>query len=608
MEKLLMRLSRFLRYNLHWQPNAFQSVVYYRPFSPTACQIKEDQMSAIQSNLSSTGFDYVVAVTQDSINATLEQYLYYSGLPEVVLCYVYDTNNNPTPIDFTKFVASAKSTDPFTVPNSTPSTDQRVQNLNNANFAFAIKAKLGLPPGVPPKNLPPIVVLKPGQSNVTYTLMFAEFVATELQFGPRGSVTWFNEAQPSGTAWTFTGAIDLDLQAASFEKLPASVQTVLKGLQNQGKTFSIQQLYYDLNSSDLEQGFTFNNLPSNSALSTFMTADFINTYWKALGGASVLGYGANQTSATSPQSLAVTNLNFFTPGAVGNQGAPLTLNYLCATNNDPLPATTHAGFGWNWIEPGEISQYNGVAALNRNTLARFYAQQLRGYVQSNCYSPAGKIRVWLSGALDTTVNYQWGLTAGQTPSVTFPPAGAVVLTYSWSSPVVGDQAGLNGDMGKLQMSSSFNLSVSFQSNATVVIVQHLVININVSYLATSDGGNVVDKQITDTYAIGVDGSGEIVATLQSSVPVDHSVTPSANGFLNFWANVEQISNSVTQWAQSIFGTRVTDIPASAIRNFVFPGGNTFAFANVQFSNNQDLVSHITYADQAAPRLAKAQNR
>jgi hypothetical protein len=549
-------------------------------------------MSKNQSNLSSTGFDYVVAVTQDSINGTLEQYL-YGGLKEAILCYVYDNNNNPTPIDYATLVANAKNTDPFALPDGTASSDPRVQNLNNAGFAFAIKAKLGLPPGVAPANLPPIVVLKAGQSNVKYTLMFSEFVATELLFGPRGSVTWFNQSQPSGTPWTFTGAVDLNFQDAAFESLSEAAQNRLKD-RGDPNMFSIQQLYYDLNSSDLEQGFQFNNLPPNSTLDAFMTADFVNTYWKALGGKSVLGYGANQRSATPPSSLAVTDLNFFTPDAVGGEGAPLTLNYLCATNNDTLPDTTHAGFGWNWIEPGEASQFDGVAALNRNTFAKYYDGQLRGYAENNCYSPKGDIRVWLSGTFDQDVNFQAGLTPGQTPGVSFPESGAAVLTYSYDSTEYSDDAGLHGDMGEVKMRSYFNLSVSFQGN-TIVIVQHLVIWLYARLLATHDSGNVVDKQITDTYAIGIDDKGQIVAALQSSATDDNSVKPSANGFLNFWANVDSLSNQIADWAQSCFATRLTDIPASAVQDFVFPGGATFVFADATFSDNQDLVSHITYA-------------
>lgn len=557
-------------------------------------------MGKNQSNLSSTGFDYVVAVSQDSINGTLEEYL-YSGLPEVILCYVYDSNNNPTAIDFATFVKGANNTDPFCIPGRTPSTDPRVQNLNNAGFAFAIKAKLGLPPGVLPANLPPIVALKPGQSNVTYTLMFAEFVATELLFGPRGSVIWFNEAQAPGTPWTFTGTVDLNLQGTSFTNLPPATQQRLRDLGDPA-IFSVQQLYYDLNSSDLEQGFQFNNLPSNSALNAFMTANFINTYWKALGGSEVLGYGAQVNPGNAVAGgVWVSALNFFTPDAVGNEGAPLTLNYLCATDSDPLPDTTQAGFGWNWLEPGEVSQYDGVAAFNRNTLAVYYHAQLYDYALSNCYSPAGHVRVWLSGPLDSDVNYQWGLSGGQTPTLNFPASGPTVLTYAYSSPTISDQAGLDGDLGKLEMSSSFTFSVSFQDN-TVVIVQHLVIWCYIRFWATSASGNVVDKQITDTYTFAVNDTGAIVVSGPSSVTVDNSQSPGVNGFLNFFTGINQLIGDVAQWAQGCAATNLTDVPASVVRSFVFPGGATFSFTDVSFSDNQDLVSHITYVDPAARKL------
>jgi hypothetical protein len=548
-------------------------------------------MSKNQSNLTPTGFDYVVAVTQDSINAALEEYL-YKGLPEAILCYVYDSSNNPAAIDYKTFVKNANNTDPFSVPDTTPSSDPRIQNLNNANFAFAIKAKLGLPPGVAPSKLPPIVALKAGQSNVTYTLMFSEFVAAEIIFGPRGSITWFNQSQPSGTSWSFSGAVDLNFQDASFTNLPPNVQNQIKGI-GQPAMFSPQQLYYDLNSSDLEQGFQFNNVPSNSALNTFMTADFINTYWKALGGKEVLGYGAKQVSGLSSANIAVTNLNFFTPDAVGNEGAPLTLNYLCAANNDPLPDTTHAGFGWNWIEPSEAAQYDGVAALNRNAFVRYLTAALFPYVASNCYAPW--VRVTYIGGIELKVKYEFNMTPGQSPTLNPTPTGATILSYGYNSGVASDQAGLNGDAGKMELSSSYNLTVTVSGN-TMTIVQHLVIWTYARYLATGDGGNVVDKQITDVYSFGVDDEGHIVASAPQSTVVDNSQRPGANGFLNFWADVQTLSDKVTQWAQSFYGTRLTDIPVSAVRNFVFPGGATFSFSDVAFSDNQDLVSHITYAD------------
>jgi hypothetical protein len=555
-------------------------------------------MSASQSNLSATGFDYVVAVTQDSINGALEDYLYPPHQqPEIVLCYVYDTNGNPTAIDYSTFVTTANNTDPFAVPDGTSSSDSRVQNLNTANFAFAIKGKLGLSPGV--ADLPPIVVLKPGQSAVTYTLMFAEFVATEIIYGPRNSMKWVNKSQPSGQPWTFETLVDLNFQDSDFTNLSPAAQQRLKDLGDPGM-FSIQQLYYDLNNAALESTPTFNDIPSNSLINSFMQSDFVSTYWTALKKAEqnaqsageVFGFGAKQKSGAPPSSLRVTDLNFFTPAAVGTEGAPLALNYLCATDNDPLPDTTHAGFDWNWIEPADASQYDGVAALNRNTLARYYDARLRGYAEQNCYSTWVTLSV-VGTFPDYSVDYQCGVSSGQTPSVSFPASGAMVLTYSHDSGVAADQAGPDGAWGRMELSSQFSLSVSFQGN-TVVIVQHLVVNCYVRVVETRASGNIVDKQITDTYSLGVDGYGRLVASGLASDTEDNSQTPSANGFLNFFVDADKLASQAASWAQTCIGTSLKDVPASAVQNFVFPANASFAFADANFSNNQDLVSHITY--------------
>lgn len=552
-------------------------------------------MSINQSNLSNTGFDYVIAVTQDSINSALKEYLWYNKPQEVILCYTYDDNNNLVPTDYNTLVADANNTDPFSIPDATDGSDPRVQNLNNANFAFAIKAKLGLPPGIAPTKLPPIVALNPGQSSVKYTLMFSEFVGTEIVYGARGKMTWVNQSQPSGTSWNFFGLVDLNFQDTDFTNLPQAAQNQLKDI-GDPNMFSVQQLYYDLNNSALDSQFQFNNVPSNSALNDFMTGDFLNTYWKALGGNEVLGYGVKQV-AQSPSPLAVTNLNFFTPDAVGTEGAPLTLNYLCAVNNNALPDTTHAGFGWNWIEPNETSQYDGVAALNRNAYAQYLSSTLAGYVSQNCYLPSVKVT-----EKDLKPEYAYSMTAGQTVAASFPATGSTILSYSYSADS-SDQAGDNGALGKMELKSSFDLTVSVQGNQ-MTIAQHLVIYCYIKKLATTDSGNVVDKQITDTYEFAVDETGNLIVSTPSatanpptSVTVDNSKTPSANGFLNFFANVDDLSKSVAQWAQGCATTSLKDIPVSIIQNFVFPGGATFTFADVSFSDNQDLVSHITYAGQ-----------
>jgi hypothetical protein len=570
-------------------------------------------MGFLQSNLSSTGFDYVVAVTQDSINAGLEELLYYAGLPEIIICYAYDQNNNLAAVDYATFVASAKNTDPFSVPAGTPSSDPRVQNLGDAGFAFAIKVQPGLPPGVSPASLPPIVAVKPGQSSVTYTLMFAEFVATEITYGPRNTMTWFSQAQPAGTAWTFSGLVDLDLADTSFTSLPAKVQAQIKG-NGTPSLFSIQQLLYDLDNSKLEQGFRFSDLPDDSGLNGFMSDNFVSTYLKQLpAGAEILGYGANYVPPVPASALEVTDLNFFAPAPVGSENAPATLNYLCAANQHKLPDLTHASFGWNWIEPAEASQYDGVAALNRDTFATYLAntsikgQTLLEYAQQNCMHPSVQV-TYDVGKAQTL--YQFGMTAGQSPTVSFPASGSTILSYSYNSGTASDVAGVDGDMGQMKLSSTFTMDVTVE-NSQIVVSQHLVIYAYVQHFQTSADGNVVDRQITDTYTIGVDDSGDLQIALASSVPVNNSKEPGVSGFMNFWANVNALASSVAQWAQNLAGTSLSDVPVSFVQNFVFPSGKVFVYADACFSDSQDLVSHITYPDlsgsvsQATPRSGTA---
>jgi hypothetical protein len=551
-------------------------------------------MSYTESNLFSTGFDYVVAVTQDSINGALKETL-YAGQPEVILCYAYDNSNPPAlvPIDHAALVTAAQGADPFAVPAGTAGTDPRVQNLNNAGFAFAVKAQLGLPPGVPPADLPPIIALKPGQSNVTYTVTFAELAVAEIVYGPRGSVTWFSDSQPSGTGWTFSGTVDLDFQDASFTALSQAAQARLKGLGPDPAIFTIQQLYYDLNNSNLIQGFQFDGMPATSLLGGFMADNFIGTYFKNLNGAELLGYAAKQATGVTPGSLWVTDVNFFTPNAVGATGAPLTLNYLCAAGGDALPDTTHAGFGWNWIEAKE--EFDGVAALNRMTLGKYLRSAalpgggtLDSYVSSNCYQPS------VSCTLNQLSQVQYGFSAapGGAPTAAVLPGGPVLITYSYLADA-SDQAGAGGDLGQIEIAPSFNLTVSIAGNQ-IMIDQRLAFSLRLKHLATQVSGNVVDKTLVDTYSVGVDENGQLAVALANSTTTDNSQQLDVSGFLDFFTNVNEYASEVTQWAESLASGHFKDLPLSLIGNFVFPGSAAFTFSGASFSAAGDLVSHITY--------------
>ena len=168
-----------------------------------------------------------------------------------------------------------------------------------------------------------------------------------------------------------------------------------------------------------------------------------------------------------------------------------------------------------------------------------------------------------------------------------------MLTFHYDADS-SDVAGLNGDIGQMDLHPSFDASVTFAGN-TITIVQHLVVYLRVQHLATSADGNVVDVTVTDTYTIAVNQDGQLVATLATNKQ-DSSDNPSVNPFLDAFTGLNELISSVDGWIRNVTSTDLRDIPVSVVQNFVFPGGRTFAFKSVAFSEYQDLASHITYTD------------
>ena len=556
-------------------------------------------MSATQSNLSGTGFDIVVAATQGSINDTMKEYLADVTQPEVTVCYVANEQGIATPIAYETLKSNAKGTDPFSIPaGADPATDPGLRNLFDARFMFGIRARVGLPRGYAPASLPNIVALGANTSTVTFTLTCSEF--TLVQYTPAsgyGPASWMNQSQPDGNAWLFTTQVNLSLSSAEYDDLPPAVRARIKNLG--GSAFSVQQLLFDLRTAALESIPRIQGVQPGTPLYAALENDFTGAYFATLQqhGMPVLGYGVTRSNAP-PSTLPLTDLNFWSAPYLDTNGQPVThptpaqqdgytLNYLCATNGDPLPAPR--AFGWNWVDESDQGRFDGVVAISRKTFANYFRNQLKDYVARNCYRPSVRVTVD-----KLKVKYSWSLTPGQAAKVEMPATGPTVLRYTWSDSPPGDEAGAGGGLGAMKMSTSFNLSVSFSGN-TITITQHLVIYAYVRSLATDDGANVVDKTITDTYTITADQNGRLVAVANSE-HTDHSGTPNTNAFLDLFTGVNGLGSDVAKWARGMAPTRFTDVPVSVVQDFVFPGGRTFVFKDAAFSEYQDLVARITYAD------------
>ncbi len=568
-------------------------------------------MVASQSNLSAYGYDFVVATTQDSLNATMKEYLSKGGEPEVAICYIADQHGNPTAIDYAQLKQSAHGSDPFAVPaDADPAKSQDLKNLFEARFMVGFKAKIGLPPGYAPTAIPDVVGLGADASSVSYTLMCSEFVIVHLQPGSGYDPTpsWMKVSQPPGKAWLFTSKVDIRLApyGDAYSKLPPSVQAAIKDLGDEA--FSVQQLLFDLDTAALQSVPQIGGVDPGTDPYACLQKDFLGAYFNTVKqkGQPVLGYVTPRSKASGAEpksSLTLTDFDFQVSPFLGSDNQPVnnptpaqqnlvTLNYLCAAGGTPLPGPGR--FRWNWMEPGDEADFDGVLSINRNALVRYFDPLLLSFCQKTCYQPRAQV------TLDNLSRPQFRLdmSPGQMPTVTRPPTGASVLSYAYSS-ASSDVAGLNGDLGQLEARYYYTLDVSFSDNK-IVITQNSNLWLRIQKLATSTSGNIYAVTVVDTYTIDVDENGRLVANLKSD-RTDHTDNLEVNAFVNFFTGENELVDNYRNWAQKFISSNVQDVPLSIAQSFVFPGGKTFVFKDACFSAHQDLVAHITYAD---PTMSK----
>jgi hypothetical protein len=554
-------------------------------------------MSANESNLSNKhfGYDFVVATTQESINGTMKEYLYNSTFPVVQLYWNQDDKGNPVAISRDDLLKETNGTDPLTVPswNSDHSMTPAIEDINNSNFYFAFEAAIGIPSGIAPQDIPDIITLQPASESVSFNLICAQFTVVTCNFGRKGLTSFVNASQPTDTPWLFTSQVALK-QIFNNSNLPAAVQAQLNNLGPDA--FSVQQLFFDLDNAFLESIPKISGVDPSTPAYTILGEVFLGAYFTAMknNALPILNYSIVQNKPDNdPSTLKLTKMEMevspytLTPGGASTNDLN-TLCYLCETNGGNLPPAVP--FNWRWVDQSEESSFDGVVSINRNTLAQYFEDQLTKYVSLNCFSPW--VRVWLSDAGFTT-NYAWSMTPGQTPTITKPETNSVVLNYSYNPPSADDNAGLDGDMGAMGLSTSYSASVVF-TGTTIVVTQNLVVRCYIRALQSSEEWNAINKTITDTYTLSVDKKGDLTASLLSVTVNNSDPTPSPSWLIKLFTGLKHLVNDIADWANSFATTSFHSMPLSVANQFVFPGGKTFTFKDVNFSANQDLVSHISY--------------
>jgi len=568
-------------------------------------------MSITSSNLG-TAVNFAVATTLEAINSTMFEYLSGDTLPVVNYCWIQNPNQPLTAISLADLMNPAtqggtNGTNPFNVPywtNGDPVTTD-ITNLQNSYFICGIQLQLGLPPGMAmpgaqnPGNLPvlPYVLsLNTSSTNTAiFNLLCAQFQVVFPVWGSHDSFTYNNDPQPSGSAWAITLNVPLaSIIPANNSNIPANVVNQLNYLGPD--LFSIQQLFLDFASAVFTTVPTFTaNFPA--IVSNQITPAMVQTFFadnEANIGLSVLGYSITQNSPdVQPSSLNVGSLTLvfdeYNPISESTMNLS-TLNYLCNQGSTP-PPQNYSGITWNWIDSGSDGpQYDGIVAVSSDIFIPYFATLLDGYVAEQCNVPT--MSAGYSG-LYLVFNYY--LTPATPPAYTV-GTGGNIINYSYASGTVDVNCGYHALLSYYDFKSSvtYTLTVTVAGSA-LTIVQHLVIYASVKWesSATEWSGNYIDTTITDVYQMNVGQSGNLVFSSPQSTVAENGAVPPSNGAANFLLGISSMTSFINERVQ-FAGTELGDIPAATIDTFVFPGGQTFTFADPQFSDSNDLVSYITY--------------
>jgi hypothetical protein len=401
---------------------------------------------------------------------------------------------------------------------------------------------------------------------------------------------------------------------SDYNQLPANVQAQIKNIG--GNAFSIQQLLFDFTTATMHYSPIIQNLSTTSYIYLCLEGYFVQQYFKGLiqNGQPMLGCAIIPSAATG--TLTLTNFEMQVDPYVGDatQQDFYTLNFLCAANNNPLPAP--AAFNWNWIDAAPVSPTpppNGAVAVKSTSFINWLANLLSPPLNIAC--PTAQCNCGISGG---DMNYMIELNPNATPQqytiLTVEPAyegfiHALTFTYNSVPPVSHGGSTWYLLWGSLGCTYTFISDVYIGNNAAgtngqIKIVNEIVVNLAFDLEHTYTSGNFADYSATMVFDMGVGPFGNLNAAIEPYTVVDTSEPPDPS-----WVQSDLTAGAAkscidtaqagVQDAIQAFMTDLNNAMKLDLLNpqsFVFPGGKTFVFKDALFSTVGDLVAHITYVN------------
>jgi hypothetical protein len=522
-----------------------------------------------------SNYDTVVAITQNGVNESLAEYLAALN-KNVALYYDVDANGNYVPAD--------------------PST---AYYIFTGTLGYAVDGN---------NNPIDIVTLSTDTGNQTihYNITFssAEFKSTVAPL--------FDDVQEAGAPWIIQFLVNLQMAEVQLNTLPQAAQQAIQNtLGPLGiNTFSIQQLYADLNTAAYDT--VSSSIPGMTSFAESIFAGIMASYMASLAANNqlIFGYAVQApTSLSQPPTLLPTALEFcvtpYTDGG-GNHSQPSldTLNYLVMTQDRPLPSSLPSAWGFNWVDDSTVQ---GAMAIRHELYLPILIKSLTPMLTT--ITPTLYVKADGNDGINDQPMALNPCTT--TPAFTTTAASTgVVATYSYEPKTAVDTDSFTGGGVSVSLSFSSSCSVSV-SGSTVSLSGSVTVSTDVEAVT---GCSIDDETMpATTYSWSVDlvlqmdltANGQLdYAIVNQNFSSNPTVEPqNQSAWDKFWESVGGIYQTFVDDVDirgsiqsNVLNTIVPALTAAinSPNHFVFPGANTFLFANPQFSGAGDLVVDLTY--------------
>jgi len=582
-------------------------------------------MSVSQSNITDLNYDLVVGVSQTGMNGIMKTY--YQNAADYFFqdsWYFIDSQN----VD-QNYAVSTLGVDPFSIPswNGKGAMPTAIEKCINGRFTCAFNFMPGDPgDGV---NFPVsdynYLTYQPNLSNLGNPVFNYTLCCQQIQvvyWDPIENI-WVNYNQPTTAHSPITSIVKfcsiahLGKQKVSYNSadpsVPSDVKKQAAAFEANGISFQIQQVLLLLDTMMASPMTTLPFMPTlNQTYYELLAPCFQYAYAQALKNSfkkqPVLVYGIQQTNQENQTALNPTDVQITMEQLVDSNGNVVTgptpsqlildsFNYICSVNGSaPVPAKQ---FNWNWFDTiADIngnSSYNGAIAISKFALGSVFYNQLKNYVQNNCWVP--QITCTNDNGKDAWTFSMSGAGPLDSDPVTKDNYNNDFLLYMYY-PEPFTTHGINNPNDYVTITTFFEMEVSIKDSKTISVTQQAKFNYTISLNGEKAmGGTPLNNSYSEDYSVAVTPTGMLI--FQAGAP-----TISNNGVednIPYLTDAEsaELLKSIDDTEKNMQSAGLTAEPLGTAQQVIFPGGNAFSFYDVQFTERHDLACKINYLKTTA---------